>query len=112
MARVKLAPTLPKDDTQMNGLDEIADRMINHPNDVCYVVGIVRRTQLVIDDKRNGARQPTVEFVHIEGVTHSGDSSQIADLLERAARRRNGENPDQLDLRTASGVMTGDTLPF
>ena len=116
MARVKLAPALPKDDTRLNGLDTIADRVTNHPKDAVYVVGLIRRSQLVIDDKRGGARQPTVEFVHVEGLNHSGDAAIAQELLERAFKRREGTDPDQMDLSIASGLRTAggdpDGLPF
>ena len=95
MGKVKLAATLPKDDTNMNGLDVLTGRLLTHPGDKQLVIGWVTRTQLVIDDKRGGAQQPTIEFEQIEAVLGGEEYDLAQRLVERAYRRRNGQNPDQ-----------------
>lgn len=93
--KVKLAAALPKDDTGMNGLDELTTRLLSRPKDKQLVIGWVSRVQLVIDDKRGGAQQPTVEFDQIEAVLDRDDYDVAQRLIERAYQRRNGHNPDQ-----------------
>lgn len=99
MAKIRLSAVLPKDDTGMNGLDEAFDRVIRHPKDRVLVVAWAKRATLTIDDKRGGAQQPTVEFEQIEVIGQNGDYDLGVNLLDRAYRRRNGDNPDQLDIQ-------------
>ena len=102
MAKTKLSAVLSKDDTGMNGLDEGAQPLVRFPKRPIRVVGMVINAATNIDHKR-GVQTPTAEFNHIEVVTDPADIRRIDEILERIYRRRIGQDPDQLDLRTASG---------
>lgn len=97
MGKVKLSAVLPKDDTGMNGLDEAAPSLVRAPKRPMRVVGLVINAATNIDHKR-GVHTPTAEFNHVEVVTDPADIRRIDEILERAYRRRVGQDPDQLDL--------------
>ena len=99
MGKVKLSAVLPKDDTGMNGLDEGAQPLVRFPKRPMRVVGLVINAATNIDHKR-GVHTPTAEFNHVEVITDSADIRRIDEILERAYRRRVGQDPDQLDLAT------------
>jgi hypothetical protein len=98
MAKVKLSATLPKDDTEDNGLDALHKDLTTRPTATYFVVGTVTAAKTVVDHDRGNARQPEVRFVTIEAVLNGSDRAEIERILERSRRRRLGADPDQLDI--------------
>lgn len=99
MPRVKLLAKLPKDDTGLNGLDEGFGEFVKRPK-----VPQLAVVQLVTDEiktrpRSGNAQTVDVEIIQIE-VISLDDADMARQLLERQERRRNGRNPDQLDLDT------------
>lgn len=108
MAKVKLSATLPKDDTAANGLDTLAKALIQRPTQSYVVVGLVTGSRTIVDHDRGNARQPEVRFVAIEGVDDADDIAAVMRVIERCATRRNGADPNQLDIRYGDTAYDDD----
>jgi hypothetical protein len=98
MAQVKLSGTLPKDDTDANGLDVLASDLAMRPTNTYVVVGLVTTAKTTIDHDRSNARQPEIRFIAVEAVTDADDRAAVQRIIERRQTHRRGRNPDQIDV--------------
>lgn len=98
MAVVKFSGTLPKDDTDANGLDVLAASLAQRPTATYVVVGLVTTAKTVIDHNRSNARQPEVQFIAVEAVIDLNDRDEVQRIIRRCQDRRRGKSPDQLDV--------------
>lgn len=105
----KIASTLPKGDG--NGLDAIANDLIDSPSDIHVVVALVD-CKKVTTDFDSGDVIPTARIRRIEAIEES-DKDLAAKMMRRALERRTGKTvlPFDLeeDLRTAFGNVDPNT---
>lgn len=89
----KIASQLPK--SARNGLDTIAQELIDAPDTTRYIVAAVS-TGEIKTDMDTGEMTATVRVRAIEPMTSELDAKQAKQLLERSYQRR----------------TEGDTIPF
>lgn len=99
---VKLAGALPKEDTGLNGAEQLHEALLARPTDCHLVVALVRRSALAINDKTK-AQDPTVECLEIEVLTGGQALDGYRMLAEtRRARVRTDREP--------TGGLFGDPI--
>lgn len=105
----KLASGLPKGDG--NGLDALARKLIDSPQDVHVVVALVDCKKTTTDND-TGDIEATARIRRIEAITE-GDKDLAAKMLRRALEKRTGKTvlPFDLeeDMRAAFGNVDPDT---
>lgn len=92
MAEVKLSPTLPKPDTQRNGLERIAKELIEAPDRQHIVVAVVDSNSLTIDHTTHG-RLPSVRVLQIEPILSTADAQVAYAMLDKAYTKRTNHQP-------------------
>lgn len=102
MATVKLATQLPKVDTQMNGLDQLAEALIVRPGDPHIIVALVDCAKTEIEHD-GGSKTPTVRILQVEALTRR-DAMAAQQMLTRARRDRISRD------RTPTGGLFGDPV--
>lgn len=103
MAKVTLSKTLPKGTA--NGLVDLAGRLARAPRETQFVVLMATPTKMKVD-LHGGEPEYELSILAIEGVTDAEDRARLTRMLERAAERRRGRNPDQLDGLDLTGEPT------
>lgn len=115
MTAVKISGTFKKDERPYNGLEAIADDLLNEAQQ--------RRTYLVVAEVRShgyqynaedGTKTPTVKFDHIEAALDEGERKLVKDLLTKIYERRTGaEMPATLfdDLDDDGAAANTDDIP-
>lgn len=105
----RLASGLPKGDG--NGLDALARKLIDNPQEVHVVVALVDCKKITTDND-TGDVEATARIRRIEAITEA-DKDLAGKMLRRALERRTGKTvlPFDLeeDLRTAFGRVDPDT---
>lgn len=80
---------------ELNGLEALHDELMEpHVEDV-LVVGIVRRSKLVLNDEKD-EQYPVVRFARVEPVLNEKDDKTVRGVLDRAYKARTGR--EALDL--------------
>lgn len=100
----KLAAALPKADED-DGLASLNRRLIENPDHQHLVVALVdcKKIETTTDD---GATVATARVVRIEPIHDPDDQTAAADILQRAADKRQGRQPiPGIDL--ATGEVAG-----
>lgn len=86
---VNISGTFRKDDRQLNGLESVAEDLIEDPLTRHVVVGIVETKRIVKDISDGGTETPTVRLVQIEPLDgEAADDAQT--LMEKAFQARTG----------------------
>jgi hypothetical protein len=93
MAKVKLSPTLPDDDSTYNGLDALMGALLEDPASRHLVVGVVDNAKTEVDHRKSGARKPTAGIVHIEAVPDRYRDTVTRILV--TAHRERVDNPTE-----------------
>jgi len=96
MAKAKLSSKLPDDDTQMNGLDEVAKQLVANPHQQHVVIMLVDSAATTVDHRRGDARIPTAGITHLEVVQIPRDLGLARQILDRAFARRTGQATPKL----------------
>jgi hypothetical protein len=103
---VKIATQLPKG--PQNGLVAIDRALVNRPEDSHIIVAEVD-CKSITTDTDTGDTEPTVRILHVEVINErSGNWDTVRAAMDSAYRRRTGDNPLPIDLRTATGFMPGN----
>lgn len=93
---VNIQAQFKKDSRVYNGLDAIAETLIDKPTLRHIVVGVVETTRITTDVADGGTETPTVNFVQIEALD-GDDAATARGILERRyAQRTNGSMQDDL----------------
>lgn len=89
---VRIAAQFTGEARSLNGLDSIADALLEEPREKRYLIAeyTVRRITEDIDD--GGTRTPTINLVHIEPILIDKDEKTVHALLQKAyIQRQKGE---------------------
>lgn len=103
----KLNGSLPRGSA--NGLDAIARRLIDNPQEVHVVIALVD-CKRITTDADTGDVEPTARIRRIETVT-GDDKTLAATMLRRALERRTGQTVLPYDLEDELRAAFGDFDP-
>lgn len=95
MGNVAIQASFGKDSKLYNGLEAIADDLIDKPQQERYVICKVRTRRTTTDHENGGAETATIKFVHIEPMLTEKSEQGARKLFEAAAKARLGELPQQ-----------------
>lgn len=92
---VEIKASFTKDTKIYNGLNAIADDLIDKPLEEHYVIAKVRCSRTNIDHLKGGVHTPQVEFHHIEVMLSDKEEQAAKKLFDAACKARLGEVPQQ-----------------
>lgn len=95
MGTVAIQASFGKDQKIYNGLEAIAEDLLDKPLEEHYIIAKVRTAYTKTDYKNGGAETPTVEFAHIEVMLSDKEEAAAKKLFEQACKLRLGELPQQ-----------------
>ncbi|MEU8264444.1 hypothetical protein AB0C02_27960 [Micromonospora sp. NPDC048999] len=89
---VKMSAQLTRDKREFNGLDRIADQLIDQPRGTRYAV-VAYTVKRVTDEVDEGVEIPTVQINHIEPVD-GVQADRVRELLAERYQDRTGKSLD------------------
>lgn len=89
---VKMSAQLTRAQREFNGLDRIADQLIDQPRGTRYAV-VAYSVKRVTDEVDEGVEIPTVQISHIEPVEGS-DADRVREILADRYHDRTGKSLD------------------
>lgn len=100
MTAVKFKGTIKADSRPYNGLESIAEQLLDKPHEQHIIVAVVETSKITEDIEGETGPTPTVKIVHVEPL--DGDAAATArQLLDAAYKARTGREesaPEQLPL--------------
>lgn len=107
---VKTSAQLTRENKEFNGLDRIADELIEQRHGVRYAV-VAFKVKRVSDEVDEGIEVPTVQFTHIEPVD-GVQADRVRDILAERYKDRTGKSldgdPTLFDVAPGEGGGDGD----